>query len=203
MTIKIFKSLPKEVYVACSGGVDSVALALYLKNAGKDVHLVYYYHPEDSNAEAEFEWLVAFSKEYRFKELHYTKEVFVSREGGSREMWWRENRLRWFDTFGVVLTGHHLDDAVEWYLMTTFTGEPHYMKYASKNTLKPFLLNKKADIVDWVKQKHPELTWYTDATNNDAHFNRRNYVRKYIIPNALQVNPGLYKTIKNKLIEKN
>lgn len=202
MTIQIFKSLPKDVTVACSGGVDSVVLAHFLQKSGKNVHLAYYQHPDDNLNE--FEFVKEFYTKYNFSSLNVSNNVCVAKGKLSKEEWWRQNRLEFFSKLSTptpVCTGHHLDDAIEWYLMTALSGEAHYMNYSNSLTCKPFLCIRKDDLIEYAVNE--KLEWFTDETNFDVTFNKRNFVRSMIKPQALVYNPGLYTTIKNQLIKKN
>lgn len=202
--LQIFRSLPINVCVACSGGVDSVSLALYLKSTNRNVSLVYYEHPDDPQAKLEKEWLIDFQKRYEFVDSPIFSSKVYHEKKSSREMWWRENRLEFFKSLNrTILTGHHLDDAVEWYLMTSLTGEGHYMKYEDGFLAKPFLLQSKKSLVSWVEENHGDLDYIEDETNFDPQFSKRNYVRNELIPKVLEFNPGFYSTIRNKLIQKN
>jgi tRNA(Ile)-lysidine synthase TilS/MesJ len=203
MKLQIFKSLQKEVWVACSGGLDSVTLSLFLKDSGKEVNLVYYKHPFDDLAEIEAEWLEKFSKAYSFKSLTISDKVTFEMKKPNEKLW-RVNRFSFFSTFNTpILTGHHLDDAVEWYVMTSLNGNGCFMPYETDLTMKPFLLQKKADLKEWLYTHYPNLAYLEDGTNLDPSYCKRNFVRNKMVPLALEYNPGLYTTIKNKLISLN
>lgn len=199
--LQIFRSLPKDVLIACSGGVDSVALALFLKDSGKNVTLAHYQHPEDEQVKNELNFVEDFANNFNFPlitsdRVWYTKET-------SREEWWRLNRLHFFSKFNQrVLTGHHLDDAVEWYLHTAFMGEPHYMCYESENTLKPFILQRKQNLTEWMFENYPNVKYIKDMTNFDPNFSTRNWIRNRVIDQILPIAPGLYTSVKNKIIKK-
>ena len=210
--IKLYQSLPKEVYVACSGGVDSVALALFLKASGRKVTLVHYNHPDDPLAAKEEQYVSDLLSKFGFDGKISSFDAPIAREeiryffdGGkraslSKEVFWRENRLAFFRSIGKpILTGHHLDDALEWYVLTMIkTGQGQFMKYESECTLKPFLLMKKEELVEWMQTKYPGVEWLEDPSNTDPDFNDRNFLRVNVIPGILHLNQGLYKTIKNK-----
>ena len=203
MSLQLFRKLPKEVFVACSGGVDSVALSLFLKDTGRDVTLVHYNHPDDPLAEKEEAFVRNLKDQYGFSGMISSWNK-ISERKGSREAWWRENRQSFFRSLGKpVLTGHHLDDAVEWYVMTSLLGEGHYMKYDTGFTLKPFLTQNKESIIRWMRKHHPEVEWIDDPTNHQPGFSKRNFVRLKLIPELLKFNPGLFTTVKNNLIKKN
>lgn len=203
MSLQLFRKLPKEVFVACSGGVDSVALSLFLRDTGRSVTLVHYNHPDDPLADKEEEFVRSLKDQFGFSGMISSWNK-ISERTSSREAWWRDNRLAFFRSLNTpVLTGHHLDDAVEWYVMTCLVGEGHYMKYDTGFSLKPFLTQNKETIIKWMCKNYPDVGWIEDPTNKEDSFNKRNYVRLKLMPELLKVNPGLFTTVKNNLIKKN
>ena len=195
--IKLYKSLPKELYVACSGGVDSVALALFLKASGRKVNLVHYNHPDDPFAETEEQFVSELLSKYNFDGKISSFHAPIPRDGLSKEVWWRENRLAFFRSIGKpILTGHHLDDALEWYLLSLIkTGNGYLMQYESECTLKPLLMTRKVDLIRRITNTYPEQTWLDDPTNDDPEFNDRNFLRINVLPGILRLNPGFHKKI--------
>ena len=115
----------------------------------------------------------------------------------SKEEDWRTARYKFFTSLDeLVCTGHTLDDMVEWYLFTSLMGEGRYMEYAHSNVVRPFICTKKSDILEYAI-KH-NISWLEDPSNKDANFAARNRIRYEILPAALKVNPGLYKTVSNR-----
>jgi len=119
----------------------------------------------------------------------------------SREAYWRQGRYAWFKEFDQpVVTGHHLDDAVEWYLMTALRGRGEYMAYSNGNVVRPFLCQKKSAILDYAAKYN--VKYLHDASNDDVEFAVRNRVRHSILPEALKVNPGLYNVVRKRIFNK-
>lgn len=138
----------------------------------------------------------------------------------SWEEYWREERYKFFeeviekntkycpgpDCTGeckedqpFFITAHHLDDAAEGYLFGALNGTPKLIKYDNGIVKRPFLLNTKKDLLDWCRtHKVPFL----EAESNQNTKFKRNYIRKEIMPRALEVNPGFLKVIKKKILEK-
>jgi tRNA(Ile)-lysidine synthase len=75
-------------------------------------------------------------------------------------------------------------------------GKPKLIPITNANVIRPFLTSTKQDLSYWaIKNK---LQWIEDESNKDLTLTR-NYIRQNIVPHALVVNPGLYKTIFKKV----
>ena len=98
-----------------------------------------------------------------------------------------------------VVTGHTLDDAVEWWVFTSLKGSSRVMPTKNGNVLRPFLSTKKSDLLKWNKKHHVQFC--TDTSNSDTSY-MRNFIRHKMMMDCLQVNPGLYKTILKKIVER-
>lgn len=194
MNLNVFKTLPKHLYIAFSGGVDSCALTHLACSKGIEVTLLHYHH---GNALADLE--LSFTEEYARKmQLPLIVERCSSIPQGSREKFWRDSRYAFFKSLdGAVATGANLDDAVEWYLMTSLRGRGEFMPYSHANVVRPLLLVEKSKILAYAT--HHGLQWFEDPNNADPDFTARNKVRHEILPKCLEVNPGLYSTVKKKI----
>lgn len=191
------KSVPEKIYVACSGGVDSVAAAAILSE-WRDVTLCHFGHADHASKE-ERKVVELLAKDLSLPLI--VKDSDKDQPKGNKEHIWREDRYEWFRSLeGAVVTGHTLDDAVEWYLLTCFRGRGEFMPYAHKNVIRPFLLTKKEKLIEYAMSKN--LLWWEDPTNKDSTFNVRNRIRNNILPEALICQPGLYGTVKRKIQEK-
>jgi tRNA(Ile)-lysidine synthase len=111
---------------------------------------------------------------------------------------WRDERYKFFDNFGTVITAHHLDDCIETYLFSTMHGEPKLIPMIRKNVVRPFLTTPKSEFFNWVMRK--DLPFCHDTSNDDDKY-KRNYIRKHVVPHAYMVNPGIDKVIKKKLLD--
>ena len=97
-----------------------------------------------------------------------------------------------------MITGHHLNDVIEWFLFSSLHGEGKIIPYRNKNVIRPFISTSKCSLEDWcVRKKVPFLT---DPANSDRMF-MRSIIRHDIMPHAKLVNPGIEKTFR-KLVEK-
>jgi tRNA(Ile)-lysidine synthase len=130
--------------------------------------------------------------------LDLTVETLASSRpaGVSEEEYWRNERYNVFNSLNEhVITVHHLDDAVEWWLFSSMHGTPKLISIRNKNVIRPFLLTKKESIRDWAIRHNVK---YIEDPSNESRKHSRNIIRHDILPHALKVNPGLYKVVARK-----
>lgn len=191
------KSVPEKVYVACSGGVDSVAAAAILSE-WRDVTLLHFSH-NDHAYQHELKTVVELSNRLGLKLI--TAVQHEMNRNGNREEQWRNSRYTWFDQMDYpVVTAHTLDDAVEWYLITCLRGRGEFMPYSRGPVIRPFLLTEKTKMVDYCRYRG--LEWWEDPGNYDLKFSLRSRVRNQLVPTAMECEPGLKKMVRRRLIEK-
>jgi len=196
--IHLIGKIPERVTVACSGGLDSMVVTDFLLRGHRRVDLIYFNHDTIHGREAE-----KFVKKFAGSR---GLPLLISRAKGSRgkrslEEFWRDERYAFFATIRspFIITCHHLDDAVETWLMSSFSGAGKIIPYRRPpNIYRPFLLTKKSDFQDYATRK--KIEWIQDPNNaSTAHV--RNYVRHNIVPHVLKINPGIRKVVKKKIIE--
>jgi tRNA(Ile)-lysidine synthase len=66
--------------------------------------------------------------------------------------------------------------------------------------IKPLLIHKKSEIIDEANKRN--LEWLEDPSNQDTAFARRNFIRHSLLPQALQINPGLFGMVRKRIIKK-
>lgn len=193
--LRVLGKLPRELVVAVSGGPDSMAILDFLSNNHK-VTAFYFDHRTEFGEEA-----YSFVKQYcKEKEIPLAMGS-LSQERPSKtsiEEHWRNERYKEFHGFNLpVVTGHNLDDVVEWFLFTSIHGQGRLIPYKNKNVIRPFLSTPKENFVRWCENKN--VPFLTDPGNHDRKY-MRSIVRHDILPNAKEVNPGIHKTFR-KLVE--
>lgn len=186
--------LPKEIFVACSGGVDSMA-ALDFLSRRHEVTAVFFDHGTSASFDA-----MDFLHKYCYQKkigLVTGAIMRAKHKDESLEEYWRTERYRFFDYLQKpIVTAHHLDDAVETWVWSSMHGTPKLPEIQRGNVIRPFLSTPKAELVDWCVRK--SVPWYDDPSNTDQKF-MRNYIRHTVMPVVEKINPGIQKTIKKKL----
>lgn len=193
--IKLLVPLPKKITIACSGGVDSMAVVDFLKRK-HDVTLAYFNHGTEHGYKA-----FKFVAEY-CTDNHLPMMFGVCRSEKdpkeSQEEYWRRERYDFFKDLGPVITCHHLDDCVETYIWSSLHGTPKVIPMIRNNVLRPFLTTRKDEFKNWCIRH--DVPWIEDESNQDTKY-MRNYIRNVMMPQALHVNPGLHTLVK-KIVEK-
>jgi tRNA(Ile)-lysidine synthase len=189
--IHLLTKLPKQLTVACSGGVDSMCVVDFLRRK-HEIKLAFFHHGTESSSQAlQFlaQWAWENSLELVVDWLDENKP-----KDKSQEEHWRDSRYQFLHQLvGVVVTAHHLDDCVETYLFNCLHGKSYTIPLTRNNVTRPFLTTPKKTFVDWC-QRH-KVPWVEDSSNQDLGY-MRNLIRHKIVPEALRVNPGLPKVVK-------
>lgn len=197
--IRIHGSVPTEFFLACSGGPDSMAALDFLTNNRSDrkVTPVFFHHNTDTSSRS-LDLLLKFSKD-RSLPLELDGLSREKDKDESLEEYWRNERLRFFYSLqGPVVTAHNLDDAIETWIFTSLHGKPSLIPYQNRNVIRPFLLTEKSTLLSWCARRG--IPFYNDPSNQDVHRFTRAWIRYKIIPAALQVNPGLRKTVRKLIL---
>lgn len=191
-------TIPMKVTLAFSGGVDSLAIAHFLKKGKRDITLAHFNHgcPVSDTIE----------KDCRTLADTLQCPIIVKRiddpdcpSGRSIEDFWRRNRYRWLRSLdSEVITGHHLNDAVETWLWSAIHGNPKLIPAQSGNVIRPFLITPKREFEAYCTEQ--DLNPIYDACNYDMNLTR-NYMRANLIPVVDKINPGIEKVIIKKYLE--
>jgi tRNA(Ile)-lysidine synthase len=192
--LKLLFPLPKDIVVALSGGVDSVAITDFLSQNHK-VTCAFFHHGT-LNSERALEFVAEFCAERSLPLMVGMIKNSKPKELSTEEHW-RNERYDFLDSLGIslgpVITGHHLDDCVETYLWSSMHGKAKVIPVKRNNVVRPFLTTNKDKFTSWCERKH--IDWCHDNSNDDTKY-MRNYVRTQLMPHALHVNPGLYTVVK-------
>ena len=194
--IKLQHKLPRDIFVACSGGVDSMAVFDFL-HRNHNLTLCFFDHGTETSKKAlEFvsEQAVAYNVGFVYGSI--SKQYNKASEE-SWEEYWRIKRYEYFHSFNApVITAHHLDDCVETWVWSSMHGQGKIIPYNNRNVIRPFRLTRKRDLELWADLK--SVPYIEDESNKDTRFTR-NYIRHEMMPNVLRVNPGIHKVIAKKV----
>lgn len=200
--IRLLDKVPGKVYVAVSGGADSMAALDFLRRGKREVHALHFDHGTAHGSEAR-----KFVESYcNTEEISLTVSTIERPrlDSESLEEYWRNERIRFYKAHSdvPVVTGHHLDDAVEWWIFTSIHGNPRLMSVRNRDTnvVRPFLATTKEEMISWCKKKKVP---HVNDPSNESRNHARNRIRHDIIPHALSVNPGLRTTIRGLLLKEN
>jgi tRNA(Ile)-lysidine synthase len=191
----------KKLFLACSGGVDSMVLLHLLVNADFQVsvlHVNYHLRGEDSSADEQF----VKSTCEKLKLPFYLKSVdtkqILLEKGGNLQDVARKIRYDWFheiidqDVDNFILLAHHNDDQVETFFQhiarkSGILGLAGMLENHDQ-ILRPLLTFSKDEILEFAKIN--EITWREDVSNAKNEYTR-NKLRNILLPEVSNQIPTL------------
>ena len=191
--IRLACSVPKKVVLACSGGRDSMSALEFLVRGRREVTIAYFNHSTSHGEDAE-----AFLREFCDRQKlplvcgRYNNRNKIERP---TESTWRIARYQFLSEFDdTVITAHHLDDVIEWWIFSSMRGNPNLIPIQREDVkvIRPFLLSRQRELHN-IFHEYPHIE---DPTNMEA-VHTRNFIRHEVVPKVLKINPGLHTTIKN------
>jgi tRNA(Ile)-lysidine synthase len=181
-------SLDDRVLVGVSGGADSVALLLALRELGYSVaaaHLNHGLRGAESDGDEAFVAELAAQLGARY----FTRRVSIADRGGNLEGEGRAARKEFFQDlarehgFTKVALAHNREDRVETFLLHLMRGSGTEgltsMAPVSGGTVRPLLDTPRDQIEEYLQFKRQ--AWRTDHTNTDISF-ARNRMRHEALP---------------------
>tara|TARA_Y100000310_G_scaffold344725_1_gene459069 strand:- start:2244 stop:2837 length:594 start_codon:yes stop_codon:yes gene_type:complete len=196
--LRLACKIPNNSFVACSGGVDSMVVCDFLLRAKKKFSIVHIHHGTPHGNDA-----YKFVKQYALNNnisllTKFIKPYSTTQKKVSSEAYWRDERYNIFHSLSQnVVTAHHLDDAVEWWIFSSMHGKSKLIPVTNKNVIRPLLVTEKAKILNWAKRHNVQHV--QDPSNMLIKY-KRNHIRHNIMPEILQINPGIRKVIKKKYL---
>lgn len=217
----------------CSSGVDSVAAThfmfknFYFNNKGiRDsrftlmaFHIDHNYRTQNEQMYMKF---IDFTKIESISKLTHILIHHASRKTFTED-YLRKARLDVMATLAtrtinsnanrkvVFVTGHHLDDCVENYMLNVIRGHPAYApmptisKHEGENyeftICRPFIFSRKREMINYCV-KHDLMRFVEeDSSNLESKGSRRNMIRNEILPILERDRVGMAKIVK-KMMEK-
>ena len=192
------------VFVALSGGADSTALLLIMKELGyklRALHCNFHLRGEESNRDQAFVEELCRKQDVPLSVRHFETEEFAKEHGISIEMAARELRYGWFrevqteqcSMFNVqcsIAIAHHRDDQAETLLLNLLRGTGLRglagMQPKHDGIIRPLLCLSRKDILKYLESRGQ--SYVTDSTNSER-IALRNRVRLDLIPLLQSINP--------------
>ncbi len=193
-----------SLFLACSGGLDSVVLAHLLSEANINftiLHCNFQLRGEESNRDELFvkELATQLKIPFQVKQFDTNKEMEIRKKGVQETA--RNLRYEWFDevinsdrstTKKWLLTAHHADDQVETMMIQLFRGTGiaglQGMKVKTGKIIRPLLFAQRKQLTDYATQH--QLSWVEDSSNASVNYTR-NFIRHKVIPLIEEVVPEL------------
>jgi tRNA(Ile)-lysidine synthase len=181
----------KELYLAISGGKDSVCLSQLLLAAGFShtlLHCNFQLRDPDSDLDERFIENYAKQNQLQFFVKKFDTALIAQEQNLSIQETARNLRYTWFNTFlttsnKVLLTAHHSDDAIETFFINLMRGTALQgltgIQHKNGPIYRPLLSFSVTDINSYINQNN--LEFRQDQSNADTKY-LRNYLRHQIIP---------------------
>ncbi len=195
-----------KITVCTSGGIDSVACLHFLHNSNRSIEAFHFNHKMISADDAIEDRVRDMCSKLGIAITVASADVFKLPPKMGKESAARSARYAALDTMisDNVIVCHHLDDAVESYLMNCFNGNddhcpiPPITLRSSCTIFRPFLLTKKTDLQEYINDKKLNQYIYDDPLNYDSSV-RRNFIRKQVLPLIKTRYVGLDKVVAKKV----
>ena len=195
----------KNLAIAFSAGVDSVAIAHYcMKWKPTLIHFNHKLRPQNDVMEAK---ALEFAEEFGLKIIvHSRKNSFSnsSFEAEARQM--RFDAFRESFSDANIIVCHHLNDAVENYLWNCMRGHdthdciPIRTALSDRiNLIRPFMTTSKQELIEYASEHNLGKFVVEDETNTDQSINR-NWIRHGLIP-QIKDRMGIDTVVKKKVLK--
>lgn len=213
---RLIDSATQRIYIAISGGADSVALLMVMLALGygerlEALHCNFTLRGEESDCDEAFVRELCTNLDVPLQIKRFDTRSYAEEKGISIEMAARELRYQWFYSFTegsegkkVVAVAHNADDQVETLLLNLsmgtgirgLSGMP-FIKQA-EGIIRPLQATPRALILDYLSALGQ--SYREDSSNSDTHY-KRNLIRHQLIPLFEELNPSFrattYRTIEH------
>lgn len=191
--------------VALSGGADSVALLLLLRDLGyrlEAVHCNFQLRGDEADRDEDFCQSLCDELALPLHRAHFDTRAYAQLHGISIEMAARQLRYAYFrqlrEAIGAeaICVAHHRDDSVETILLNLIRGTGIHgltgMKPRQGDVVRPLQCVSRADLVGYLDGLG--RSYVTDSSNLVADV-KRNKVRLQILPLIEAINPSFRDTV--------
>ena len=188
------------VLVALSGGADSTALLLIMKELGYKLyalHCNFHLRGEESYRDQSFVEELCKKNDVPLSVQHFNTEEVAKERGISIEMAARELRYNWFReelkarNAACIAAAHHRDDQAETLLLNLLRGTGLRglagMQAKHDDIIRPLLCLSREEILEYLKSRGQ--SYVTDSTNSERTY-LRNRIRLDVIPLLQSINPS-------------
>jgi tRNA(Ile)-lysidine synthetase-like protein len=194
-----------RVLIACSGGVDSVALLHFMaSNKGRmgievaAIHVDHKLRGKESAADGTFVEGLCEAYGISFFGGSVPVPEIIEKDGGNVQAVCRDGRYAFFadimkkHDYQVLATAHHAEDQLETVLMQVTKGSPPSGIPAKRKVdggflIRPFLPVMKADLYSYVAENKLH---YREDPSNESNAYLRNRFRHQVVPFVLGENPA-------------
>ncbi|MCB9223607.1 MAG: tRNA lysidine(34) synthetase TilS [Crocinitomicaceae bacterium] len=187
-----------DLYLAVSGGKDSMVLSHLLLRSGLDhtlLHCNFKLRGKESDEDEAFMRRYAEKSGLSIEVRTFDTYGYVEESGKTIQEAARELRYDWFHTFAenersLILTAHHLDDSIETFFINLLRGTGYKGVRGIPKFNHPFyrpLSSFKADdIYRYIDENH--IDYREDSSNKETKY-LRNKLRHEIVPGFNEIEP--------------
>lgn len=200
----------KRLLLAVSGGLDSMVMTHLFLSLGYKValaHCNFKLRGEESDGDEVFVREFAADKQVRANVTKFDTQAFAADRKLSIQVAARQLRYSWFNDlvekegYDYILTAHHLDDAMETFLinLTRGTGLAGLTGIPEQNgkIVRPLLPFSRAALMEYAVANG--ISWREDSSNSSTKY-LRNKLRHDVIPVLKSVNPNFEETFAETLL---
>lgn len=197
----------ESVLVGLSGGADSIALTIVLKNLGYKVsaaHCNFHLRGEESDRDECFVRQFCLDNEINLSVTHFDTKNYANKMKISLEMAARELRYNYFrdvmksTKIAHLAIAHHQNDQVETVLLNLIRGTGIHgirgMLPKNGDVIRPLLCVTREEILYYLKENN--YSFVDDSTNFSTDFTR-NKIRLELVPYLKKLNPSIISGINN------
>lgn len=199
----------KKLLLAISGGIDSVVLAILLKQLNYDIslaHCNFRLRANESDEDENFIKNFASENDLKLYVTAFDTESFAKDNKLSIQVAARQLRYIWFhqllqeNQLDYMLTAHHLDDNLETFLInfTRGTGLEGLTGIPVQNDkiVRPLLNFSREEIVEFASDN--KIEWREDSSNSSDKY-LRNKLRHDVVPILKSLNPSFLNSFQDTL----